>query len=353
MSPRGLDEDDIRIKRAGPSRRRTREQPKHLSAVPGRVIAVDRGRFTCRVEDRDVVAMRAGPIRRTSVVVGDDVEVVGDISGAVDAIARIVRVGDRVSVLRRTADDTDPIERIVVANAEQLVIVMSVADPDPVPRLIDRCLVAAYDGGLEPLLCLTKHDLGAAADIVAAYSPLGLRVVLVSRAEGDHGFDDLRQLLAGRISVLFGQSGVGKSTLVNRLVPGASRAIGAVTAIGKGSHTSSSVVALALPDGGWVIDTPGVRSFGLGNVTPDTLLQAFPDLQPATVNCLSGCDHRTDARCGLDVAVTQGIASVERLASYRRLLGSRDGLDPAAPSGSTAQPVNPTQPSTTVPPDRQ
>lgn len=340
MSPRGLDEDDIRIRRPGPSRRRTREQPKHASAVPGRVVAVDRGRFTCRVEDRDVVAMRAGPIRRTSVVVGDDVEVVGDVSGAVDALARIVRVGERSSVLRRTADDTDPIERIVVANAGQLVVVMSVADPEPVPRLIDRCLVAAYDGGLEPLLCLTKHDLGEATDIVAAYRPLGLRIVRVSRIGGNTGFDsgfaELRELLTGRTSVLFGQSGVGKSTLVNRLVPGADRAIGAVTSIGKGSHTSSSVVALELPAGGWVIDTPGVRSFGLGNVTPDTLLQAFPDLQPATVNCLAGCDHRTDARCGLDAEVRAGRASVERLASYRRLLSSRDGLD--AQSSSTAPP---------------
>lgn len=332
MSPRGLDEDDVRIRRAGPSRRRTREQPKHASAVPGRVIAVDRGRFTCRVDDRDVVAMRAGPIRRTSVVVGDDIEVVGDVSGATDALARIVRVGQRSSVLRRTADDTDPIERIVVANAEQLVIVMSVADPEPVPRLIDRCLVAAYDGGLQSLLCLTKHDLGEAAEIVAAYQPLGLRVVKVSRTDADTGFDELRHLLAGRTSVLFGQSGVGKSTLVNRLVPGAGRATGAVTSIGKGSHTSSSVVALALPAGGWVIDTPGIRSFGLGNVTPDTLLQAFPDLQPATVDCLPGCDHRTDAHCGLDAAVRAGFASVERLASYRRLLGSRDGMDAASTS---------------------
>ncbi|MDQ1710210.1 MAG: ribosome biosis GTPase / thiamine phosphate phosphatase [Frankiaceae bacterium] len=327
MSPRGLDEDDIRIRRAGPSRRRTRDQPKHAGAVAGRVIAVDRGRFTCRVGDRDVVAMRAGPIRRTSVVVGDDVDVIGDVSGATDALARIVRVAERSSVLRRTADDTDPIERIVVANAEQLVIVMSVADPDPVPRLIDRCLVAAYDGGLEPLLCLTKHDLGDAADIVAAYRPLGLRVVRVSRAAGDTGFSELAQLLAERTSVLFGQSGVGKSTLVNRLVPGADRATGEVTAIGKGSHTSSSVVALALPHGGWVIDTPGVRSFGLGNVTPDTLLQAFPDLQPASADCLPGCDHRTDARCGLDAAVAAGVASPERLASYRRLLDSRDGVE--------------------------
>ncbi|HZG96102.1 MAG TPA: ribosome small subunit-dependent GTPase A [Mycobacteriales bacterium] len=343
MARRDLDEDDIRVKRAGPSRRRTRDQPKHESAEPGFVVAVDRGRFTCQVDGRQVVAMRAGPMRRTSVVVGDAVDVVGDTSGAVDALARIVRVGPRTSVLRRTADDTDPTERIVVANADQLVIVMAVADPPPVPRLIDRCLVAAYDGDLDPVLCLTKHDLGDAADVVTAYRPLGLRTVRVSRAEGDDGFAELRGVLTGRTSVLFGQSGVGKSTLVNRLVPGATRATGAVTALGKGSHTSSSVIALPLPDGGWVIDTPGVRSFGLGHVTPETLLQAFPELQPGTVDCLPGCDHLTDDFCGLDKLVAAGLAPPERLASYRRLLTSREGEGEEAPGQS----------SETVPPLRQ
>ena len=327
MARRELDEDDIRVRRAGPSRRRTRDTPKHESAVPGVVVAVDRGRFTCQVDRRDVVAMRAGPMRRTSVVVGDEVEIVGDTSGTPDTLARIVRVAPRKSVLRRTADDTDPVERIVVANAEQLVVVMSVASPPPVPRLVDRCLVAAYDGHLDPVLCLTKHDLGEADDLVAAYRPLGLHVIKVSRSEGDPGFAELRSRLAGRSSVLFGQSGVGKSTLVNRLVPGALRATGAVTALGKGSHTSSSVIALLLPDGGWVIDTPGVRSFGLGHVTPDNLLDAFPDLRPGRADCLSGCDHLTDDYCGLDQLVRRGEAAPERLASYRRLLTSREGDD--------------------------
>jgi ribosome biogenesis GTPase len=327
MARRELDEDDIRVRRAGPSRRRTRDQPKHASAVPGVVVAVDRGRFTCLVDGRAVVAMRAGPIRRTPVVVGDAVEIVGDTTGTPDTLARIVRVAPRTSVLRRTPDDTDPVERVVVANADQLVVVMSVASPPPVPRLVDRCLVAAYDGHLDPVLCLTKHDLGEADDLVAAYRPLGLEVIKVSRAPGDPGFEELTQRLAGRSSVLFGQSGVGKSTLVNRLVPGALRAIGAVTALGKGSHTSSSVVALPLPGGGWVIDTPGVRSFGLGHVTPDNLLEAFPDLRPSAVDCLPGCDHLTDEFCGLDRLVERGAASPERLSSYRRLLTSREGED--------------------------
>lgn len=325
MARRELDEDDVRVRRPGPSRRRTRDQPKHSEAVPGVVIAVDRGRFTCQVDGRPVVAVRGGPMRRTSVVVGDEVEIVGDTSGTPDTLARIVRVGPRTSVLRRTADDTDPVERIVVANADQLVVVMSVASPPPVARLVDRCLVAAYDGHLDPLLCLTKHDLGEADDLVAAYRPLGLVVIKVSRAPGDAGFDELRSRLAGRASVLFGQSGVGKSTLVNRLVPGALRATGAVTSLGKGSHTSSSVVALPLPDGGWVIDTPGVRSFGLGHVTPDNLLDAFPDLRPGRDDCLPGCDHLTDEFCGLDQLVASDAASAVRLSSYRRLLTSREG----------------------------
>src|SRR5690606_15200037 len=137
--------------------------------------------------------------------------------------ARIVRVEERSSVLRRTADDTDPVERVIVANADRLVIVCALADPDPQPRFIDRCLVAAYDAGLEPLLCLTKADLAGPGELLDAYAALDLRSVVT-----DHRGDltELRGLLAGRASVPVGSSGVGKSTLVHRLVPAAERAAG-------------------------------------------------------------------------------------------------------------------------------
>jgi ribosome biogenesis GTPase / thiamine phosphate phosphatase len=284
------------------------------------VVAVDRGRWTCVLDGdpaRPVVAMRARELGRTPVVIGDRVDVVGDLSGAPDTLTRIVRVAERSSVLRRTADDTDPYERVVVANAEQLVVVTSLADPPPRLGLIDRCVVAAYAGGLEPLLCLTKADLAPPDGVLAHYADLDIPAV-VSRFDAPP--DALRPRLAGRLSVLVGHSGVGKSTLVNALVPSADRAVGEVSAIGKGRHTSTSAVALALPEGGWVVDTPGIRSFGLAHVSPDDVVRAFADLAEAIEDCPRGCGHLgppADPECALD-ELTGEVGG--RAQSVRRLL---------------------------------
>lgn len=303
------------------------------------MITVDRGRYGCVREDTgglDVItAMRARELGRKSVVVGDRVSLVGDVSGAPGALARIVRIGERTSVLRRTADDdeTTPegrLERVVVANADQLVIVSALSDPPPRTGFIDRCLVAAYDADIEPLLCLTKADLAGPEQVLDYYAELDLPYVLV-RPGSD--LDELRGRLANRISVLVGHSGVGKSTLVNRLVPDALRAVGAVSAIGKGRHTSTSAVALRLPpvgksreDPGWIVDTPGIRSFGLAHVSAESLLHGFPDLVEGTLEDQPNCGHTAaDADCRLDGWVAEGKADPRRLASYRRLLSSRAG----------------------------
>ena len=322
MSPRELDEDDVRVRPGRGSRPRTRTRPSHDEARPAVVLSVDRGRYRLGTPDGGLLtAVRARELGRRAVVVGDRVAVVGDTGGGPDALGRIVRVEARTSLLRRTPDDSDPVERAVVANAEVLVVVTALADPVPRPRLVDRCLVAAYDGGLVPLLCLTKDDLAPPDEMRALYEPLGVEVVVTGPAGDDPGVEVLRQRLAGRTSVLFGQSGVGKSTLVNRLVPDADRAVGDVTGVGKGRHTSSSAIALELPGGGTVIDTPGVRSFGLGAVTPDRVLAAFPDLAEAAAACPPGCDHLVGTPgCALDAEVERGGASAARLDSLRRLL---------------------------------
>jgi ribosome biogenesis GTPase len=279
--------------------------------------------------------MKARELGKGSIVVGDRVSLAGDVSGQPDTLARVVRVHPRTSVLRRSAEDDDPAERVVVANADQLVIVTALADPPPRPRLIDRFLVAAYDAGLEPLLCLTKADLAPPDDLLAAYQPLGVRSIALSRPFGGQ-LGEVRELLADRISVLVGHSGVGKSTLVNALLPDADRAVGTVSPVtGRGRHTSSSVVALPLAGGGWIIDTPGLRSFGLAHVTADRVVSAFGEFADAIEECPPGCSH-LEAGCALDdwVAEHGGPAEAARLDSLRRQLRSREGLDPADGSES-------------------
>jgi ribosome biogenesis GTPase / thiamine phosphate phosphatase len=316
------------------TRPRTKERPAYADAVDGTVVTVDRGRFTLLVHGRRVTAMKARPLGRKGVVVGDRVRVVGDVSGTDGTLARIVEVADRSTVLRRTADDDDPVERVIVANASQLVVVTALADPEPRSRWIDRALVAAYDAGMTPLLCLTKADLEDPETLLSTYRSLGVPWVVTSR-EGDRivGLDGLEERLDGRTSVLIGQSGVGKSTLVNELVPDARREIGHVNAVtGQGRHTSTSAIMLELPahDGrtGWIVDTPGIRSFGLAHVQPEHLIEAFPDLDEMTEDCPRGCTHADDEpECGLDEAVAAGDADPERVASFRRLLAARSVTD--------------------------
>src|SRR5271165_2905966 len=251
MSPQSgyarLDEDDVRVRPGRSSRPRTRKRPAHSSAVEGFVASVDRGRYGCMTDDGLVVAMKARELGKGSVVVGDRVALAGDTSGAEGTLARIVRVGPRTSALRRSADDTDPLERIIVANADQLVIVCSLADPAPNLRFVDRCLVAAYDAGLDPQLVLTKADLASPRKVLDFYRPLGLPMLTTRRPLPPRTLSGLRSALTGRISVLIGPSGVGKSTLMNTLVPEADRSVGTVNPVtGRGRHTSSSVVAIPL-----------------------------------------------------------------------------------------------------------
>lgn len=304
------------------SRPRTKDRPDYSKAAIAIVVTVDRGRYRCRLEAGGggaLTATKARNLGRKGVIVGDRVRIVGDLTGEPGTLARIVEVLDRVTVLRRTADDDDPFERPIVANADQLVIVTALADPPPRTGMIDRIMVAGLDAGLDPILCLTKEDLAPADELIAAYAPLDIPIVTISPGSP---LDELRALLAGRTSVFIGHSGVGKSTLVNALIPGTDRATGEVNEVtGRGRHTSTSAIALELPNGaGWVIDTPGVRSFGLNHVTEASILNAFPDLAAFAASCPRGCHHETGTpECGFDAAVNQGALAPERLESFRRM----------------------------------
>lgn len=366
-----FDESRVRVRpnKKG-SRPRTKDAPDHKDAELGRVVQVDRGRYTVSMLDdgRPVTAMRAKAMRRspegrTPVVAGDLVGLVGDTSGDEGTLARLVRIEERSSLLRRSADDTDDAERVIVANADQLLIVVAAANPEPRTGFIDRALVAAFDAEIRPVLLITKADLAEdpadPAGLVSHYAELDLDVVISAKSDGEDGLEPaaverLRDLLSGHVTALIGHSGVGKSTMVNALT-GADRATGGVNAVtGRGRHTSSSAVALRVPAGGetprgsqptaeasaltpeggadsWVIDTPGVRSFGLAHVDPDDVLAAFEDLVEGSADCEPGCAHESPAGgCALDSYVEAGNAGDHgpaRLESLRSLLGSLAGAE--------------------------
>jgi ribosome biogenesis GTPase len=320
VNAREYDESDVRIRPGKGSRPRTKTRPDHADAQSAMVVTVDRGRWGCVLggdPGRLVTTMRARELGRTSIVVGDDVDVVGDLSGRPDSLARIVRRGERRTVLRRTADDNDPAERVIVANADQLLAVVALADPPPRTGFVERALIAAYTGGLSPILCLTKSDLAPAGPFAAPFADLDLAIAVAGR---DDPLDVVAPMLVGKVTVLLGHSGVGKSTLVNRLVPEADRATGEVSGVGKGRHTSSQSVALPLRDGGWVVDTPGIRSFGLAHIKPDDVILAFSDLAEAIEECPRGCGHLgppADPECALDTLTGPAVGRVE---AARRLL---------------------------------
>lgn len=321
-----LDEDDIRVRPGrSKSRPRTKDRPQFTDAVLGSVTTVDRGRFTVLLdsehsqgapERREIYAVKARELGRKGIVVGDRVALVGDATGVVDSQARIIRREERTTVLRRTADDNDPVERVIVANADHMGIVVAAANPEPRLGLIDRAIVASHDAHIYPILIITKCDIADPQPLINNYARLGLRIFQVSNGVAN---SELIEFLAHKVTVLVGHSGVGKSTLINQLVPDADRRTGSVSDLtGKGKHTSTSVIAFPLPQkNGIVIDTPGIRSFGLAHVDRDSIIDSFPDLQEWMNNCPRACSHN-EVDCGLN-AVSDPLVS-QRIESLRSLL---------------------------------
>ena len=329
-----FDESSIRVRpnRKG-NRPRTKTRPEHNDAETARVLAVDRGRYTVLLDEgtkteRRITAARASELRKQAVVNGDRVRIVGDLSGDDGSLARIVSIVPRTTLLRRSADDTDDVERVIVANADQMLVVVAAADPEPRERLVDRYLIAALDAGIRPILCITKTDLADPTEFLNNFA--GLDVQVFTSSTDRMPLAEITAALIGHDTVFVGHSGVGKSTLVNALVPSAQRATGHVNAVtGRGRHTSSSTVSYRIEgDGGsgWVIDTPGVRSFGLGHIDPANILKAFSDLGDFAERCPRGCTHLPDAPdCAIAEAVEAGElgdTGAARLDSLQRLLAT-------------------------------
>jgi ribosome biogenesis GTPase len=296
-----------------------------------RVVALDRGQASVIAEDGPggaaFPARYGGALRGARVAVGDRVRV----SGGDDGSARLVEVLPRVTVLRRTADDLDHRERVVAANADRVAVVVGCDNLAAGLRFADRVLVAAVDGGLAATLVVTKTDLVGTAEgpvdaaaldrALAPYAGAVGEVLRTSTVDGS-GLDAVRDLLHGRWTVLTGHSGVGKSSLVNGLIPAADREVGVLGPRG-GRHTTVAARALPLPGGGWIVDTPGVRSFGLGMLDRAGLARCFPEL--VDLRCaLADCRHAGEPGCGLAGADLDPV----RVAAFDRLAAALEGRGP-------------------------
>lgn len=320
----GTDDPRVRVRPARSKPRRSKKQVDYSASPTAFVFAVDRGRIHVQMGDTKLVGVKARALGRHGIVVGDQVRVTGDLSGKSGSLARIVEVLPRQTELTRSAEDSPGAkEKPMVANANQMAIVTACADPLPRPGMIDRLLVAAYCAGIEPLLLVTKSDLTSPEPLLELFRPLQVPSVVTSIESGE-GLDEVSELLAGRVSVLVGHSGVGKSSLMNTLIPDAARSTGHVNQVtGRGRHTSTSVMALPYQDG-WLIDTPGIRSFGLAHISEEDLLAAFPDLAEVATRCPKLCPHlQSSPGCQLSSLEETDPAQERRVESFRRLLASQ------------------------------
>jgi len=249
-------------------------------------------------------------------VVGDRVHLEGRAPHFV-----VTAVEPRQTVLVRRAPETGR-PRVVAANVDQAVVVMAAGSPEPNPRLLDRLLVACHGAGIRPLICFNKIDQGTAAidSWIGDYQDAGYSILLTS-ARTARGMGNLKRAVAGHTTLFCGPSGVGKSALLNAIHPGYKLREGSISeATGKGRHTTTTAQLLPLPGAGFVVDTPGVKEFGLWNFTPTELVSYFPDLAKWAAGCaFADCDHATTADCAVRAAVQRGELSSRRYTSYLKL----------------------------------
>lgn len=308
-------------------------QPWH-----GLVIRALSGFYSVQTASGLVVCQLPGRLKRQRqntdlVTVGDQVT----ISRNADGTGTIESVTERHSVLSRTrtASGTRQLasdrEQVLVANLDQIIIVTALVTPAPSLRKLDRFLVVAELNDLPAIICVNKIDLadaGAAQAIFALYEKIGYPVIYTSTKTGE-GIDVMRQQLHGKISVLTGSSGVGKSSLLNAIEPGLGLKVQAVSeATGKGLHTTRYAEMFPLPDGGYVADTPGIRGLALFDVEPSELDGYFREIAPLVADCpFSDCTHRHEPGCAVMAAVKRGDVSAERYESYLRLREEHDTLE--------------------------
>ena len=272
--------------------------------------------------------VRVNKVHMDPVAVGDIVSFIP----APDGSGMIQNVLPRRNYLARASAKPMPgahaFEQVIAANIDQVVPVFAAADPEPKWHLLDRYIVSAESYGIPSLVVITKVDLlnqnSAYYELMIAverYRQIGYEVILTSSKEGD-GLDDLKAALKGKRSVLVGKSGVGKTTLLNALEPGLGLRVKAVNqTTGKGRHTTTHLELFPLAIGGGIIDTPGVREFGLYDLEPEDLAYFFPEIKPFIGQCKFGmsCQHEDEPGCAIRQGVMDGMISPYRYKSYLRL----------------------------------
>lgn len=282
-------------------------------------VSTDAGVLECRLRGRLKKERQSSDIA----VIGDLVEVspLTPTSGAIEAVV------PRRSKLARRAAGSKGIwsEDVMVANVDQVLLVFACANPDFHPRMLDRYLVLTEASELDTVIVANKLDLvghDRARELFAEYERIGYPVLYTSTKQG-HGIDEMKARLAGRISVVTGKSGVGKSSLLNTLQPGLGLATGDVSeTLGKGRHTTrvAELIPLELAGGGYVADTPGIRELGLWRFPADELDWCFREFRPFLGECyFSGCTHTHEPDCAVRAALAEGQISPARYDSYTRL----------------------------------
>lgn len=296
----------------------------------GLVVKTQSGFFTVETTEGPIISQIAGRLkqerRNTDLVVAGDrvsITVNGDGTGTIDAVEPRHSVLSRAKPHPEERSLLSDREDIMIANPDQVVFVFAVKDPTPSLRKLDRFLVVAEMNQLPVVICANKADLvGAdeARQMFQIYDDIGYRVIHTSATQGS-GIDELRSMLVGKISVLAGSSGVGKSSLLNALQPGLGLRVKEVSdATGKGMHTTRHTELIPFEAGGYVADTPGIRTLALFDIEPQELDGYFREITPLVGNCqFSDCTHNREPKCAIRAAVGDGRVSPERYESYLRL----------------------------------
>jgi ribosome biogenesis GTPase len=282
------------------------------------------GQWHVRLADgRTTIAALRGRVKHAGVVklaVGDEVEIEPDAGGGVSSIVEIL---PRRSRLARRSPGNAHQERIVVANVDQVLVVFAAARPEPNEKMLDRFLVIAGSNELTARVIINKVDLTSereARERFRPYEMLGYPLHLTSAVTGA-GLEGLRGILEGRVSALSGPSGVGKSSLLNAMYPGVNLRVGAISdSVNKGRHTTVGAHMHPLPDGGFVVDTPGLREVGLWGIDSRDVDRCFPELAAVLEDCRFGdCRHLAEPDCAVRAAVAEGRISRSRYESYVKL----------------------------------